>query len=371
MKIVLLHAYSSSNSGDGLLVEEAIRLISQVLLEPQIIVLALDPDSFSDFSGVTFLHPLSGETATPSKKRLIVSALRSLLRGSTLPSSVAEVVDSADLIVGVGGGYLRSSTLIEGIKMMLVHFPQLSAASHNNASVYLPQSVGPLRFGTDKAIMHRLRKVQTIFLRDNRSFELLSSFPGSHRAPDTALLPLASGSRQITHHNDSLDQGVGLVARRLLGNQRRRRRYEDQIREFARQASPRLLLQAKSRGNNDNEFYERILGVASEESVSQATTNATRSVEVVVSVRLHGAIQSIRNGVPAIHLSYERKGWGAFEDLGLDEFVHNAFDFDTDTLLRQVDELRCDPSRYWSIVWKAQGSLAVSESKILGSLKGR
>jgi hypothetical protein len=43
---------------------------------------------------------------------------------------------------------------------------------------------------------------------------------------------------------------------------------------------------------------------------------------------LHGALESILHGVPAYHLSYERKGFGAYDDLGVGDWVANAADFD-------------------------------------------
>ena len=61
---------------------------------------------------------------------------------------------------------------------------------------------------------------------------------------------------------------------------------------------------------------------------------------VVVAVRLHAALMALRAGHWVIHLAYERKGFGAFQDLGLTEFVYNVNDFDPAKVLEQVNELR-------------------------------
>jgi polysaccharide pyruvyl transferase WcaK-like protein len=131
-----------------------------------------------------------------------------------------------------------------------------------------------------------------------------------------------------------------------------------------------LLAQATARGNDDPTFY-RSLGFSGpfrtlRESVSGAVGLRPSAV---ISVRLHGSIQTIRSGVPSVHLSYERKGWGAYEDLGLSRFVHNAFDFDPDVVWAQVEELRLDPSEYWASVARSIGTLAGHRDALVSKLR--
>jgi polysaccharide pyruvyl transferase WcaK-like protein len=60
---------------------------------------------------------------------------------------------------------------------------------------------------------------------------------------------------------------------------------------------------------------------------------------VVVAMRLHAALMALRAGHLVIHLAYERKGYGAFEDLGLDEYVHHAWRLDERRVVDQVSAL--------------------------------
>lgn len=60
---------------------------------------------------------------------------------------------------------------------------------------------------------------------------------------------------------------------------------------------------------------------------------------VVVAMRLHAALMALAAGHYVVHLAYERKGFGAYDDLGLQPWVHNVNSFDPAEVSRQVTEL--------------------------------
>lgn len=365
MKIVLIHAYSSSNSGDGLLVAEALKLLQTKFAAAEVLVLALDPDSFQTTASVRYQHPLTGETSTPSTRKLLLASLSGLARGSRLPTPTRDAIRSADLVVGVGGGYMRGANLIEAVKMVLVHAPQAEAATLNPSTVYLPQSVGPFRFQSARFVLSRLSRVPIYYVRDARSLASLSTAPDVRRVPDNALLAIGDGELPV--RPASATPHVGLVARSLASTRQRRARYITRVRDVREKTNAELLLQARARGNDDGSFYEATFGETGSRTLLEGTSGA-RPASVVISVRLHGAIQSIRNGVPAIHLSYERKGWGAFEDLGLGEYVHNAFDFDSGLVSEQAMSLSETPDAYWCRVTNAVPHLRQAQARISDSL---
>ena len=90
MRILLLHAYSAHNRGDGLLVNESVALIRSVFDDVELEIVASDPDSFS-YVGVPVYNAKPGRRGW---SREYLRVLRNL--------------DSYDLLVGVGGGYLRA-----------------------------------------------------------------------------------------------------------------------------------------------------------------------------------------------------------------------------------------------------------------------
>jgi hypothetical protein len=65
---------------------------------------------------------------------------------------------------------------------------------------------------------------------------------------------------------------------------------------------------------------------------------------VVVAVRLHAALLALSAGHYVVHLSYERKGFGAFGDLGLQDYVHNVYDFDPSQVAALATKLQSDLS---------------------------
>jgi polysaccharide pyruvyl transferase WcaK-like protein len=368
MKVLLTHAYSSTNAGDGLLVIEALGLVRAAHPSAEVTLLALDPRSFSVEGIDEVIHPLTGTTSTPSALGTLAAALKAWSRGAQLPREVRRRVDDADLVIAVGGGYLRAKTAVECLKMMLTHYPQMPATNSTKAHIYLPQSIGPFGAVTMKLVRRRLSRATQVFVRDDRSEEELLPLRSS-RAPDTALFGLTEKcerSRVVTHSSG----GTAIVARALLVPRARQNVYETRMKDLFSLLRAEPLAQATARGNDDTRFYDQIGFTGPYRNLSIATSNhAKNRPDVVVSVRMHGAIQSIRNGVPAIHLSYERKGWGAYEDLGISQYVHNVYDFDPSLIARQVAQLRDHPDIFWSAVRGASSGLVAARESVISSLR--
>ncbi|MBO0982882.1 polysaccharide pyruvyl transferase family protein [Rathayibacter sp. SD072] len=358
MKVAIIHAYSTTNSGDGLLVEEARALVLSAVPGAIITLVALDPESFDANRYEQVIHPLAGGTRSIGSLETLRRGGTALLTGRRSPD-YARVIEEADLVVGVGGGYLRTKGPVEVIKMMCTNFVQMPRRRDRAAFVYLPQSIGPLNLGTRRLIAARLKRAVGVFARDDRSVQQLSGLTNVHRAPDMALLGLPDELDLSTTVAAGAAGPVGIVARALSSSRSRLRSYEARINELASEPNTELLAQATARGNNDPEFYERLGYRGPFRLLRDAvSSSAARRPSVVVSVRLHGSIQTIRSGVPSIHLSYERKGWGAYGDLGIDRYVHNAFDFDPSLVRDQIIELSEDPADYWRRVGNAVEPLA-------------
>ncbi|WP_424466755.1 polysaccharide pyruvyl transferase family protein [Pseudoclavibacter helvolus] len=369
MRVVLTHGYSVTNSGDGLLVEEAAALVREAFPGAEINLVANDPESFRDQDLGRAVHPLLGDEEG-SSLRQVKLGLKTLSKGR-LRSDVAGLIDRADLVVAVGGGYLRSKTPLEAFKMVLTHYVQLPARQRTVPYIYLSQSIGPLRFGTLEPTRRRLGNASLVCVRDDRSLALLSSLQNVQRTPDLALLGLPDEWRPEDVAQVRPNAKVGLVARALSGSRSRVRKYDERIRDLASADGIELLAQATARGNDDPAYY-RGLGFDREFRSLRAGVSKTSSdrVAVTVSVRLHGALQSVRLGVPSVHLSYERKGFGAYDDLGLSRFVHNAYDFDPEAVRAQVSELREDPTTYWDAVAHATATLRDRRQTLVDTLRG-
>jgi polysaccharide pyruvyl transferase WcaK-like protein len=341
--VVLLHAYSSKNSGDGLLVDLSTQLIRQAVGEAaRISIVAADPASFPEYSN---MHP----APVLAEKRIgrIAGAA-----GLLLPVDVnrrmrplLELLRTADLVVGVGGGYLRARNCIEALKLEAGHLLQMRAAcATGKPTVYLPQSIGPLmpEEPLRSHLSSMLAKCSSVFVRDERSAQFLVHNRNTQRAPDLAVMDFERRGTEILARAEKAGMRVSHVAfvlrRAPSWTAEQRERYETSTRRLIDllRAHCRLsfAVQSTGRGNDDLAYYRSIN--IDGELKSLKSMLATDRPDAVVSVRLHGALESLLNGVPSYHLSYERKGFGAYADLGLDDWVSNAADFDPEQVAAKL-----------------------------------
>jgi polysaccharide pyruvyl transferase WcaK-like protein len=377
LHVVLLHAYSRLNSGDGLLVDLSVELLREAFGNGvRITIVAADPDSFAD-TGRTLGAPVLAQRGVA---RRVAAAARGWLspRG---PAALAPVLADADLIVGVGGGYLRARTFVEALRLEVGHLLQLRAArASGKPAVYLPQSIGPARAGLPfitrawrNHVAALLGGCTAVFVRDDRSLAMLGVNRNTRRAPDLAVL--AFGMRRprpaVAPSADAPVRHVALVLRDAPSWSRAQRtRYRRAIDRLIARLEARsrvtLAVQSTGRGNDDAAFYRR-LGVT-RPLPSLRRVLADDPPDFVVSVRLHGALEAILGGVPAFHLSYERKGFGAYADLGLDDWVVNAADFDADAVADHLYAPRA-ALRFWDAATRRADTLRFERARLVSTLR--
>ncbi|MEE2528232.1 polysaccharide pyruvyl transferase family protein [Pseudarthrobacter sp. J75] len=342
-RVLVLHGYSSANRGDGLLVDESLRFIRQACGDNVEIELVTSyPESFRYTGLRTFRSKPAVTGYSRSYLRLLATRFREY-----------------DLVVGVGGGYLRFGTLGETLKTILVMGPQLLGAAFSGArTVYLPQSIGPARYGVRGMLKALLERMDQVWVRDDRS---LDQFSGKHvqRAPDLALLALKRSTVDfdksalpvisVREHRGGVPPAVTLLAKRFGV-------FDGYV-------------QSVVAGNDDSEAVRSLnpTNILSFEELMERP----RSARVVVAVRLHAALMAINAGHYVIHLAYERKGFGAFQDLGLEDYVVNVHDFSVDDVEQKVRMLLASPETrrdYVLRVEQAQLQLQHGRARVLASL---
>lgn len=343
-RVLIAHGYSSENSGDGLLVHESIELVREALgNDVDLTILASYPESFSHL-GVEVI-------GTKPTNRGYGSHYLRLLRSK---------FHDFDLVVGVGGGYLRAGNCIEMLKTSLVMGPQLvQVARSKTPSVYLPQSIGPARLGTRRLLSALLRRVGTVWVRDERS-TLEFADANVSRAPDLAILGmkreiLPFGDKEhillsVRSHRGGVPAAV-YVLRAKIGA----------IDSF---------VQSTVGGNNDTRAVQSLLPHNVLDQASLMLKPA--SARVVVAMRLHAALMALRAGHYVIHLSYERKGFGAFSDLGLSDYVFNVHNFDPDEVSRLAKDLKGKEelrAKYDASIARASDAAWSSRADIVSSLR--
>lgn len=342
--IGVLHAYSRTNSGDGLLVDLTLERLARCgIAASDVLLVALDPDSFPEVP-----HRVAvGARGRALAWELVPAAGRSVAAAASVAArrpfgALAGELAACDALVAVGGGYLRAVDATSSIGTALNHLPQLALAARAPVpSLYLPQSIGPLKGPIGAAVRRGLRFVDAVCVRDRWSAADLAEQPNVFRVPDLAVLELAEQVDQIA----PVGAGgrVGVVARQVghaVG-------YEDHLLRLADELGDRAVWVVQTTGDrskSDAVHYER-LGVTAGGSLVDLL--ATRDLSAVVSVRLHGALMALRAGVPAIHVSYDRKGPAAFGDLGLADWCFDVRDVERADLHGAVERLAGGATAYW------------------------
>jgi polysaccharide pyruvyl transferase WcaK-like protein len=365
-RVVVLHAYDARNRGDELLVDESLSLLERAgASRADCLVVALRISTFSDhvrgfrypgteregwaraWSGVQFAGLALGAVTTP---KLISRTV------------LGRLISEANLIVGVGGAYLQARGGRQSAFMLATQLPQLAlAAESDTPSMYLPQSVGPLR-GFCGAQVHRwLGGIDYLAVRDDRTADEVAA-AGPVRVPDLAVLAIARDRAIGAAPRKTGHLAVG-IARQLEAPCR----YLDGLRALDELPFMRWAVHSRAMGQDDGAFYKANGLEVSGPSASLLESDETGAA---VSVRLHGALQALLAGIPTVHLTYERKGYGAFGDLGLTEWVHNARSFDPQVVAAQLRELLADPSRYWSCL-EGQVPRLIERDQDLVSIAGR
>ncbi|RDT04954.1 polysaccharide pyruvyl transferase family protein [Burkholderia contaminans] len=327
--VYLLHAYSSRNSGDGLLVKLSLKAIRAAGIDDVVTIVCLDPASFDGYLD-------DANVRLWSLARFCVETVRGL--GRARPA----------LFFGVGGGYLRASSGIEGWKALIAHGSQLActALRRTKRSIYLPQSIGPLKSLPGALLAALVRRcVDVVFLRDDQSVDELAH-PHGIRTGDLVVLEIARTPPRESAAKRSIQRTrpIRFVFRDLKGKP-----YRDDYVVNLRRLGKLLpdagfALQSSGRGNGDDTFYRDTFGVG---QVDDLATLVARERPVVVSVRLHGSLESVLAGVPSIHIAYERKGHAAYDDLGLSRYVVHASDFDAHRVAALAREVAEDDGAYW------------------------
>jgi polysaccharide pyruvyl transferase WcaK-like protein len=361
-RVVLFHAFDGRNRGDRLLVADSLALLERAgVPRSQCCTVAMHAASFADLGKVEQLPAASGrdQRTLSDLVRLAALDLAALPPAALrVPSRLARLVRDADLVVGVGGGYLRAPRGRHSLNTFAFHLPQLAAAAGASCpALYLPQSVGPFEGPVGALIRRHLPQLTWLGVRDDRSLAELPEHTTAERVPDLAVLALARSLRAGLEPKRGGDRVV-VIARDVS----RAPSYTTSLLELTRHLDCVFAVHSRAAGQDDSQFYSAIGITDYQESVDAL---ADDRIGVAVSVRLHGALQALLAGIPTIHLSYERKGYGAYADLGIAEWLHDVTSFDPTQIRAQAEALLRDPVPFWEALRSKLGELEEADARLL------
>lgn len=338
-KVVILNCYSSNNSGDGLLVDLAVQSLKEKYGNISVTLVASDPVSFSGKYNATHNEFFNAPGAI-TFFNILVKLILFIFTGNYKASEYNKLKD-ADLIYSVGGGYLRFGSIKETIKTSVIHLSQMAWVKSNMKVKHclMPQSIGPFRWMPVNLLKKFISHCEMIQLRDDRSFSDLSSVGLSVcRSEDLAVGQLKNGLMNESYSHINNSSVCIVVLRDIRRGKQETQEFINKVRSAISQFDEVVFaVQSKVNGNDDSFFYKKH-GIHNSVKLGDALKLYPEAV--VLSVRLHGALESMIKKHKTMHLSYERKGFGAFEDLGLREFVMNVYSIDGSLLKIQMSRLK-------------------------------
>jgi hypothetical protein len=189
----------------------------------------------------------------------------------------------------------------------------------------------------------------------------LAALDNVHRTPDLAVLAVGERLASAEPRPMSVTASPIIVARALPDAPK----YDRDLLELHRRVNARWAVQAAGGSSKSDETFYRSMRISPRGALADVIE---ADPGPVVSVRLHGAVQAILAGVPAIHLAYERKSWGAFEDLGLSRWLHNARGFAPAKVAQQLEQLSSDSTEFWAAVRDQVPTLRAASQKLATSI---
>ena len=385
MNIVISHVYSKDNKGDAALLSVLIADIRRQFKKADITILTLD-NVVEAYEGVNQQPAFMYYAYAPQNKVLkmlnsaFILVATSLwawmyrLTGRKLPlparlRTVAEVYAEADLVIPVGGGYLRSSkSWVTFISLLLMVHPLYFAYVLRKPTVLYTQSIGPFFRGVEMRLMRWiLPKMRLIILREEKSRRLLEHLGVTQnvvRSVDSGFLFTADEPANVRgQFNIPADRMlVGVTVRKWLSGAAQEQ-YESAVAAVLDHAISTynadvvFIPQVTATQHNDDDRqasrdvfarmrHQEHAHVVTESPDHYAIKAMYNDLDMIVGTRFHSVIFSLTSGVPALAVEYEHKTSGIMEDLGLGNWVVRIEDATADSLIAKFDEMVANRDAY-------------------------
>jgi colanic acid/amylovoran biosynthesis protein len=274
------------------------------------------------------------------------AAQRYLKRDIYLPPhlrTVAERYRQADLIVPVGGGYIRSREgLYNRFNVPLLLHPLLFGYLLGKPTVLYAQSVGPFQNKFEGLLVgYVLRRMTLVMLREDTSVALLAWLGVKHntlRAIDSGFLLAGRYSQDVRkkYHIAADKLLVGVTVRSWLKG-RAQTAYEESVAAsldaLIETANAYILFipQVTARkGDDDRRVSRRVYALmrhTSSATLVEDTPDHNQikamydGLDMLLGTRFHSVIFSLTSYVPVLAIEYEHKTSGIMRDLKLEQWM--------------------------------------------------
>lgn len=359
--ILITHVYSSDNKGDAALTSILLESLEQEFPRARFTILSLNQSqnssgctateapSFMSYALYRYHNPLLkllytlGMVTSTLAWAWWYSQTRQKLPLPNHLRRTAEQYLHADLIVPVGGGYLRSRRgLMNRLNIPLLLHPLLVGALLGKPTVLYTQSVGPFQNKIEEKMMaYVMKRMTTILIREDTSVALLAKLGVTDnvvRGVDAGFLLRTTQriSLRDTYHIPRKKVLIGVTVRSWL-TETKQETYE---RAVAKALDDAIELHnahvifipqvTAANGDDDRISSRRVL------SYMRNQRNATivddvmdhhqikafyDDLDLLLGTRFHSVIFSLTSFIPVVAIEYEHKTSGIMRDLGLESWV--------------------------------------------------
>jgi len=384
-QIIISHVYSSDNKGDAALTSVLIKDLKRQFPKATLTIFTLDT-TVGTFEGVpekpSFMSYALNKYHNPLLKLAYVLYMicatlawaiwRRFVGGYLyLPDHLRQIAlqyNKADLIVPVGGGYIRSRAgLMHRLNIPLLLHPLLFGYLLGKPTVLYSQSVGPFQNKFEKwLVAFVLKRMTFIFLREDTSLALLAKLGVTHttvRAIDSGFLHTSTSKIDMRQQykipkNKLL---VGVTVRSWLKGAAQTNYEEavakalDTIIETENAYIMFIPQVTAAKGDDDRLVSQKVFSLMRHpESATVITTTPDHhqikamydNLDILLGTRFHSVIFCLTSYVPVLAIEYEHKTSGIMRDLQLQNWVIKIEDVSAKRLTQQLQKLIREQARY-------------------------
>jgi len=355
--------------GDQAILQGLLVFLEQAYPNAELIIHSSNPDSYEE-KGFK-VKPTLYFWSTFEKKGFLIRIFRlsqlvlqyffCLIRlrlpiGQTRLLDLLDDYRAADLIIFVGGGYLRTKSGLTQSLNLLIQLSMLAFAKIFTKNIIVaPMSFGPFARAWQEKISARfLKDVKLVSVREEISYQILKKYNIQN------VIISADQAFNLDYikvePKDGSEFLLGFTVRNWLPDTEQQRLHKaiaDAIFNFGRHikitVQPIIQVNAPEYGDDDifiaNEIADALKkrGIAVNETIHLKNIEQALlvygKIDLLIGMRMHSNILSIIQHTPFVAIAYEHKTPGMLKMLGLDQFCIDCEEVNQDNLLTLLNQV--------------------------------
>jgi colanic acid/amylovoran biosynthesis protein len=388
MKILITHVYSKENKGDAALLSVLLDDIRRVFHNPHITILTLDKAEPGEmFEGVPVLNGFMYYARDRYKNPLSRSFYGAFVALGTmcwaffyrtthkhfpLPKNLRDVVvlyQEADLIIPVGGGYIRSKAgFMSSVVLFFILQPIVFSYILGKTTVGYTQSIGPFGNKFQEAMAKfTVKRINGIIVREQISLRLLKKWG----ITKNVLLSVDSGFAFVSNATKDIREELKIPKKKILVGvtvrdwlkPKEQERYEKAFAKFCDaviekyDAAVIFIPQVTVAHHHDDDrtSARKVYDLMERKNDAHVLTDQYDhktikaiygQLDYLVGTRFHSVIFALASYVPSIAIEYEHKTRGIMAELGLGEWMVDIQAVEADQLISLFEKLTTHRNEY-------------------------